>query len=129
MSVRGIWGHLTFLVGNVPPKMPPNGGSCSCTALDHAGHCTTASYWITSVLWMLTEQAGSEIGGGGGNRTPVRKPRRRKHRATRRKNKSMKFGSIYKRLIIECYGLSPVVGTIPERFLPSRNVLVSLQLP
>src|SRR5215510_14582233 len=73
MSVRGIWGHLTFLVGNVPPKMPPNGCSCSYTALDHAGHRTTASYWITSVLWTLTEQAGSEIGGGGGNRTPVRR--------------------------------------------------------
>src|SRR5262249_32312365 len=83
MSVRGIWGHLTFLVGNVPPT--PNGGSCSCTALDHAGHCTTASYWITSVLWMLPEQAGSEIGGGGGNRTPVRKPRPRSHRLIKRK--------------------------------------------
>ena len=56
-----------------PQSCPHNGGSCSGTALDHAGHYIIKIIELQVVIGLVWNWLERQIGGGGGNRTPVRR--------------------------------------------------------
>ena len=60
-------GATHFLDLAVAPKLPPEWGRFSGTALDRAGHYMLATICYQTFYWTLLDMAGSEIGGGGGN--------------------------------------------------------------